>query len=302
VVEPITAALFGVRLLDKLFDAFQARKAQPLAEQTSAPVASGLAQHATGGIALPAAQATASPVSDSQRDFLGKEDFLKLLVVQLQHQDPLNPMSSTEFVNQLTTFSSLEQLTNLNESFAFQQFVQASGLVGQRITGFSVDQFIVDGIVQEVRNGDDGPLLLVEAEFEGQPAIFGVRLRDVFSVLAVEDPTESPDETDGTTDTGVAAGAGTSDADIGDEMIPEVEEEGLSPEAATPQATPLATRSRQFSKATNFLGMNVVGMTEGGEMIDGVVSEVLLDGKGPILKVGIHLLRPSGIWQAYRSN
>ena len=45
---------------------------------------------------------------------LGREDFLSLLVTQLQHQDPLNPMDSTDFTAQLAQFSSLEQLTNMS--------------------------------------------------------------------------------------------------------------------------------------------------------------------------------------------
>lgn len=47
---------------------------------------------------------------------IGKSDFLRLLVVQLQHQDPLNPLRNEEFVAQLATFSSLEQLISINES------------------------------------------------------------------------------------------------------------------------------------------------------------------------------------------
>ena len=42
-----------------------------------------------------------------------KDDFLTLLVAQLQHQDPLNPSDSTEFTAQLAQFSSLEQLQNV---------------------------------------------------------------------------------------------------------------------------------------------------------------------------------------------
>jgi flagellar basal-body rod modification protein FlgD len=45
---------------------------------------------------------------------LGKEDFLKLLVAQLSHQDPLNPADSSAFVAQLAQFSSLEQLMSVN--------------------------------------------------------------------------------------------------------------------------------------------------------------------------------------------
>ncbi len=47
---------------------------------------------------------------------MGKEDFLKLLVAQLQNQDPLSPENPTEFTAQLAQFSSLEQLFTLNKS------------------------------------------------------------------------------------------------------------------------------------------------------------------------------------------
>jgi len=44
---------------------------------------------------------------------LGKEDFLRLLVTQLEYQDPLNPMQNTEFIAQMAQFSTLEGINNL---------------------------------------------------------------------------------------------------------------------------------------------------------------------------------------------
>lgn len=49
-------------------------------------------------------------------DSLGKEDFLLLLVTQMQYQDPLDPADNTEYVAQLAQFSELEQMQNLNDT------------------------------------------------------------------------------------------------------------------------------------------------------------------------------------------
>ena len=50
--------------------------------------------------------------------FIGKDGFLKLLITQMQNQDPLEPMSNEDFAAQLAQFSSLEQMQNLNEGFS----------------------------------------------------------------------------------------------------------------------------------------------------------------------------------------
>jgi flagellar basal-body rod modification protein FlgD len=59
----------------------------------------------------------AAPAPAAKSDPLASEStFLTLLVSQLQNQDPLNPTDSTQFVSQLTSYSQLEQLININKN------------------------------------------------------------------------------------------------------------------------------------------------------------------------------------------
>jgi flagellar basal-body rod modification protein FlgD len=57
----------------------------------------------------------ASATAESS-EAIGKDEFLKLLVSQLQNQDPMNPISNEQFITQLATFSSLEQLISINQA------------------------------------------------------------------------------------------------------------------------------------------------------------------------------------------
>ncbi len=61
---------------------------------------------------------------------LGKDAFLQLLVAQMKYQDPLNPTSDTEWISQLATFSSLEEMQNMS---ATMSNTQALNLVGEMV-------------------------------------------------------------------------------------------------------------------------------------------------------------------------
>lgn len=61
---------------------------------------------------------------------LDKQAFLQLLVAQMKYQDPLEPTSNTEYISQLATFSSLEEMQNMRSSMDLQR---ASSLVGQEV-------------------------------------------------------------------------------------------------------------------------------------------------------------------------
>jgi flagellar basal-body rod modification protein FlgD len=60
--------------------------------------------------------ATATPAPSYEKKEMGQDAFLKLLTVQMAHQDPLDPMSNEQFVAQLAQFSSLEQLISMKSS------------------------------------------------------------------------------------------------------------------------------------------------------------------------------------------
>lgn len=85
---------------------------------------------------------------------LGKDDFLKLLVGQLRNQNPMDPSGSQDFIQQMTMFSTLEQVTNLaaagqrtEGALATQQAVD---LIGRTVTYVGADGSTSQGVVERV--------------------------------------------------------------------------------------------------------------------------------------------------------
>lgn len=82
---------------------------------------------------------SATKATESQNT-LGKDAFLQILVTQMKNQNPLEPLKDTEFIGQMTQFSSLEQLTNLNQTMnqlvgiqGMQSFTEHSNLIGKKV-------------------------------------------------------------------------------------------------------------------------------------------------------------------------
>jgi flagellar basal-body rod modification protein FlgD len=105
---------------------------------------------------------------------LGKDEFLKLFVAQLQHQDPMNPMNDSEFMAQMAQFSTLEQVSNLaaaNEQVAKNLAAShAIGLIGRTVTWVSEDDEVHTGVVEKVTTKDGAPFLTVSGTADVDPA------------------------------------------------------------------------------------------------------------------------------------
>ncbi len=95
-------------------------------------------------------KADSGPSSAKNDDALGRNQFLQLLVAQLQHQDPLNPLDGTDFAAQLAQFSSLEQMFNMNDALAkIQQSLEAQG-----------SENVLDYIGKTVVSGDNDTIFV----------------------------------------------------------------------------------------------------------------------------------------------
>ena len=95
----------------------------------------------------------AAAIPDRKTDVVNQAEFMKLLVAQLQNQDPLNPLDSANFSAQLAQFSSLEQLTQINQKLADQAQggstagrFEAVGFIGREVTGPSLGIAVKDGV------------------------------------------------------------------------------------------------------------------------------------------------------------
>ncbi|NBF40942.1 MAG: flagellar hook assembly protein FlgD [Spirochaetes bacterium] len=88
---------------------------------------------------------------------MGKDEFLKLLITQLQNQDPTSPMEDKQFIAQMAQFSALEQMTNMSTEFAKVGQLLSAGQAGD-LLGRTVDvntgTSVVSGRVQDVTFGD----------------------------------------------------------------------------------------------------------------------------------------------------
>lgn len=98
---------------------------------------------------------------------LDKDDFLKILITQLQYQDPTNPMQDKEFIAQMAQFSSLEQMTNMAASFGKLSSIinssEAQSMLGRNVEILDGEKSVYGKVSQVVRG--EFPLVMVNGSF-----------------------------------------------------------------------------------------------------------------------------------------
>jgi len=108
---------------------------------------------------------------------LGKDDFLKLLITQLSHQDPTQPLQDREFVAQMAQFSTLEQMTNMNGELSkvlgLLARSQAVNLLGKTVEILQ-GQSSITGRVEAI-SGSQYPQVLVDGRYYDASEVVSVK-------------------------------------------------------------------------------------------------------------------------------
>lgn len=118
---------------------------------------------------------------------LGQDAFFKILITQLQNQDPLNPMEDREFVSQMAEFSSLEKnekiYSLLEDKLGSNQVIENSNLIGREITA-NVEGVELSGVVDSVKSSDDKVLAVLNNGSE-------IEINSITQVKNIEENSET---------------------------------------------------------------------------------------------------------------
>lgn len=115
---------------------------------------------------------TKATTAENPNSVLGQNDFLKLMVAQLEAQNPLEPGNSNEYINEITQFTEVEQMTNLASTGVLTGAVQ---LIGHTVSYTSSSGTPTKGKVESVQTSAEGTTVTVE----GVP---GIKLASITEV------------------------------------------------------------------------------------------------------------------------
>ena len=149
--------------------------------------------------------------SNSGTDELGKDQFIKLFIAQIQYQDPLNPLDSAEFTAQLAQFSSVEQLYGMNSKLGNIEETMTNqseqhdnlGYIGKTVKADDNTMRVDNGTVQSGSYTLDGSGYVTIDVYDSD----GVIVRTFYK--GWEDKGEHDVNWDGRDDSGAIAGGGS---------------------------------------------------------------------------------------------
>lgn len=132
---------------------------------------------------------------------MGKDQFLQILVAEMQYQDPLEPTTNTEWVSQMATFSQIEELQNMSDSMTKGQ---AQNLVGKYVimapTDNNGETKYVSGKVQTVEIREDGTYLSINDYLYNIDDLYSVVDEEYYKKLISETGSDSSGSSDSSSD------------------------------------------------------------------------------------------------------
>jgi flagellar basal-body rod modification protein FlgD len=147
---------------------------------------------------LPSGNVVENPVTaaNTPQSTLTQNDFLKLLVAQMSAQDPLNPVSNTDFAAQMAQFSALQtsQATqsDISSLQGIQMVQQANGLIGRTVTLQAQDGTTPSGQVTGVQMVSGVPKILVNGSLYDMSQVLGITATAVTQTPSLPSSPSSP--------------------------------------------------------------------------------------------------------------
>ena len=135
----------------------------------------------------------------TRKSDLGKDAFLRLLTIQLQYQDPMDPVANEDFVAQLAQFSSLESLQNIDQTLTSNQSTEATAGVQAAVEGNTAVSLIGKGveIPSDVVNYTGSGSVQLGYNLAGPANRVNIQIYDATGNLAATLPDANPTEGNG---------------------------------------------------------------------------------------------------------
>ncbi|MGF7048746.1 flagellar basal-body rod modification protein FlgD [Paenibacillus sp. DS2015] len=145
--------------------------------------------------------ANVATASKKDTQTMGKDQFLKIMITQLQNQDPTQPLEDKEFIAQMAQFTSVEQLMNISTQLSAlnQSLGSVSGLIGAKVS-WVVDGDQSTGGSSQINSGIVNSIIIRDGV---QYASVGDLAIPVTKIIEIANPTEdstTPSVPDSTSD------------------------------------------------------------------------------------------------------